>query len=492
MPNSCVIRNATVFDGSGGAPFPADVLMEGQFIAEIGTVGGGAEVEFDATGMALSPGFIDVHTHDDFAVFVHPDMSFKSRGGVTTCIVGNCGFGAAPWEAASSMARMFHPDDDFPVYEGFAGYLGHLDRHPPGVNMGVLAGHGTMRLAAMGTERRAPDPSEMREMKNTLEEGLEAGVLGMSTGLIYEPGRHAATEELIEISSIMSGVGGIYASHIRDEGAGLLDAVSEAIRIGAEADVTVQISHHKVTGRANWGLVSESLGLIEAAQRQGQVVHADQYPYTAGSTSLAAVVQNEMFGDEGGSEASGDDVVLAACAARPEWEGLSIAALAQRWGVLASDAAARVIQEDAGTSVVIHMMNESDVQTVLSHPSTMIGSDGIPTLDGRPHPRLYNTFARVLGHYGRELGVLSMAEAIRRMTSYSADAFGLVGRGRVEVGHYADLVVFDPETVIDRGTFDDPNHYPGGISQVFVNGTEVVRDDVHTGALPGHGLRRAG
>ncbi len=492
VPSSSVIRNTTVFDGSGGPPFPADVLIEGEFIAEIGTVIGDAEVELDGTGMALAPGFIDVHTHDDFAALVHPDMSFKSRGGVTTCIVGNCGFGAAPWEAASSMARMFHPNDVFPVYEGFAGYLRHLEQHPPGVNVGVLAGHGTIRLAAMGTERRPPDEREMRAMKSVVEEGLEAGVLGMSTGLIYEPGRYAATEELIELASIMSGVEGIYASHIRDEGAGLLDAVSEAIRIGSEAEVAVQISHHKVTGRANWGLVSESLGLIETAQRRGQVVHADQYPYTAGSTSLAAVVQNEMFGDDGKAEASGDDVVVAACAARPEWEGLSIATLAQRWEVLPSVAAARVIQQDAGTSVVIHSMNESDVQTVLSHPSTMVGSDGIPTLDGKPHPRLYNTFARVLGHYGRELGVLSMAEAIRRMTSYSADVFGLVDRGRVEVGHYADLVVFDPETVIDRGTFEDPNQYPSGISTVFVNGVEVVRDATHTGALPGRGLRRAG
>ena len=490
MSDTTVIRNANIYDGSGDAPFLADVLIDGEFIADIGTIGGGARIELDGTDLAVAPGFIDVHTHDDFAALVRPDMSFKSRGGVTTCVAGNCGFGAAPHEAATTMARAFHPHDDFPEYEGYGGYFACLDDSPPGVNIAALAGHGTIRLGAMGLDARPPDAGEMNSMKASLSEGLDAGVLGLSTGLIYEPGRYAATEEIIALASVMKDAGGIYATHLRDEGAGLLGAIDEALRIGDEAGVAVQISHHKVMGRPNWGLVTESLELIESARRQGQVVHADQYPYTAGSTVLSAVVQNEMFNDGDDGEIKATDVVIAACAAKPEWEGVSIGVLAARWHLVPSAAAARVLEQEPGTTVVIHSMNEEDVQTVLGHPSTMIGSDGIPTLEGRPHPRLYNTFARVLGHYSRELGVLPMAEAIRRMTRYSADTFGLVGRGRVETGFHADLVVFDPGTVIDRGTFDDPNQYPGGIHKVFVNGVEVVSNDTYTGARPGRALRR--
>jgi len=490
MSATTVIRNAIIYDGSGGAPFPADVLIDGEFIAEIGTIGGGADIELDGTDLAVAPGFIDVHTHDDFAALVRPDMSFKSRGGVTTCIAGNCGFGAAPYEAAATMARAFHPHDDLPEYKGYGGYFDRLEASPPGVNIAVLAGHGTIRLGAMRLEARPPDAREMSSMKASLSEGLDAGVLGLSTGLIYEPGRYAATEEIIELASVMQGAGGIYATHLRDEGAGLLGAIGEALRIGEQAGVAVQISHHKVMGRTNWGLVTESLELIESARQRGQVVHADQYPYTAGSTVLSAVVQNEMFGDDDTGEINATDVVIAACDGNTEWEGVSIGALAELWNLVPSAAAASVLEQEPGTTVVIHSMDEADVQTVLRHRSTMIGSDGIPTLEGRPHPRLYNTFARVLGHYSRDLGVLPMAEAIRRMTRYSADTFGLVGRGRIEAGFHADLVVFDPATVIDLGTFDDPNHYPGGIHRVFVNGVEVVRDDTYTGARPGRALRR--
>lgn len=487
-----LIRNATLYDGGGGPPEPADVAIEGSRIAEVGSIDGGAATEVDASGLAVAPGFIDVHTHDDFAVLLHPEMAFKSLGGVTTCIVGNCGMGAAPWAEAARMARVFHPGRDVPRYEGHAGYLAHLDGRPPGVNVGMLAGHGTLRLAAMerpgGNE---PTTSEMGAMKALLHEALDAGAFGLSTGLIYEPGRNARTEEIVELATEMRGTGALYTTHMRDEAAGLLDAVGEAIRVGEEARVPVQISHHKATGRAQWGLVERSLASIDAARARGVRVAADQYPYTAGSTILGAVVQNRMVGEGADAVVTPDDVVLASSPGHPEWEGKSLATLRAELGDSVEDVIGRVLREAPLTTVILHTMSEDDVRTVLRHPTTMIGSDGIPTLDGKPHPRLYGSFARVLGRYAREEGVLSMAEAVRRMTGLAADTFGLEGRGYVRAGHAADLVVFDETAILDRGTFEHPARLPDGIRHVFVNGVEVARGQKHTGARPGRALRRS-
>ncbi|MCP5202232.1 MAG: D-aminoacylase [Gammaproteobacteria bacterium] len=492
-----LIRGATVYDGSGGVPFEADVAIDGERIAAIGSLdGASAALEVDGSSHALAPGFIDVHTHDDFACLQHPDMAFKTRGGVTTCIVGNCGFGAAPHAAALEMIGALAPAAAVPDYAGHAGYLAALEAARPALNVGMLAGHGTLRLAAMGRAARAPEAAELRAMEDALDEALEAGALGLSSGLIYEPGRYAATEELIALARRMRGTGALYASHLRDEAAGLVDAVGEAIAIGEAAGVPVQISHHKAAGRDNWGRVAETLRLIESAQARGLAVHADQYPYTAGSTLLRAVLDNGAFRDDvapgGIGRVTPDDVVVAAAPGQAGWEGQSIAALAGLLGLAPRAAAEHVVAHAPGATAIIHMMSEDDVQAVLRHPSTMIGSDGIPTLDGRPHPRLYNTFARVLGHYVRDLGVLPLAEAVHRMTGFAAAKFGLVDRGTVRAGAFADLVLFDPATVIDRGTFEAPNRYPAGIVDVFVNGARVVAGGVPTAARPGRVLRRAG
>jgi dihydroorotase/N-acyl-D-amino-acid deacylase len=280
---------------------------------------------------------------------------------------------------------------------------------------------------------------------------------------------------------------------MRDESTGLLDSVREAIEIGRRAGVPVQISHHKAAGKAAWGLVSESLKLIEQAQAEGLDVHADQYPYTAGSTSLFAIVQNGAFGGRPGGLGlmPPEHVVIATCSEHPEWEGRSIAELARAFGVEPAAAAEHVIARARGTSAVLHSMSEDDVRTVMRHPSTMIGSDGIPALPGKPHPRLWGTFARVLGRYARELGLFPLHEAVYRMTGLPARKFGLVDRGLVREGAFADLVVFDPARVIDVGTYEDPNHAPAGIPHVLVNGTAVVKDGAHTGARPGRPLRHA-
>jgi N-acyl-D-amino-acid deacylase len=489
-----LIRGAQVYDGNGAPPVSADVAIAGERIAAIGSLGSStAKIDIDASGLALSPGFIDAHTHDDYAALTHPDMGFKSRGGVTTCIVGNCGFGAAPYAQGVTMLGALTPGGEIPEYVGHRGYADALEAVCPGVNIGVLAGHGTIRMAAMGTENRAPTETEMAVMQAHLREALDAGVLGMSSGLIYNPGRYAQTDELVELAKSMRGTGAIYATHMRDEGVGLLESVGEAISIGKRAGVGVQISHHKASGRESWGLVRRSLALIEAAQREGQDVHADQYPYTAGSTSMQAILENGAFSGEGAmGSLSGSDVVIASAPGRPHWEGQSVAELAVTTAESEREAAEQVARESHGATVVLHMMSEDDVQAVLSHPSTMIGSDGIPTLDGRPHPRLYNSFARVLGHYSRDIQLFDLSTALYRMCGFPARKFGLADRGVVAQGAYADLVVFDANTIIDKGTFDDPNQYPSGIAHVFVNGHGAIRDGGLSKERHGQIIRRAG
>ncbi len=491
-----LIRGANVYDGGGGAAWVADVGVSGDRIAKIGSLDGAeaaVEIDADAKSLSLAPGFIDVHTHDDFAALAQPDMQFKTRGGVTACIVGNCGFGAAPYDAAIEMLASLTPEMKVSPYEGYAGYAAAVEARPPGVNIGVLAGHGTIRKACVGEPEREPTSAQMAAMVDVLNEGLDAGVLGMSSGLIYEPGRHARTEELVELASAMRGSGALYATHMRDEGTGLLESVEEAIAIGAGAGVAVQISHHKASGRDSWGLVQQSIALIEAAQARGESVHADQYPYTAGSTTLAAVLRLGVFTDQaiaGFASVRAEDVVVASAPDFSELEGQSIAALAQASGRTALDEASDIVNKSPGTTVILHMMSEDDVQRVLAHPSTMIGSDGIPTLKGKPHPRLYNTFARVLGHYARDVGLFDISTAIYRMTGFCAEKFGLTDRGRIREGAFADLVIFDAGTIIDKGTFEQPNQYPVGIKDVFVNGVHTVRDAQATDNLGGRVLRR--
>src|SRR5512134_302508 len=288
-----VIRGALLYDGTGAPPMAGDLAVAGGRIAALGALDPARAARapvLDGRGLALAPGFVDVHTHDDFAVLLHPEMGFKVQGGVTTVVVGNCGLGAAPHAVARAMAAAFHPGATLPDWDGYAGYLSRLDDAPPSCNVAALVGHGTVRAAAMGGAARAPDAAELDAMRGLVREGVEAGCFGLSTGLIYEPGRHAQLDEIAALAAAFAGTGGLYATHMRDEGPGLLDSVREAIAVGERAGVPVQISHHKAAGRDNWGLVRESLALIDAARARGVDVSADQYPYTAASTVLAAVV----------------------------------------------------------------------------------------------------------------------------------------------------------------------------------------------------------
>lgn len=489
-----VIRGGTVYDGTGAPGVIADVGLTGDRIAAVGEVAGRGGIEVDARGLAVAPGFIDVHSHDDFAVLLDPEMSFKVMQGVTSDVVGNCGSGVVPYEAALARFGRMSPGARPPEWSDFAGYLGRVDEVRPSLNVAVLMGHGSLRAGAMGLDQRAPAADEMTRMRRGIREGAEAGAVGLSTGLIYEPGRYAATGEIVDLAREMGSGGGLYATHMRNEAAGLLEAVAEAIRIGEDAGVAVQISHHKASGRDNWGRVRDSLRLIEEARARGLDVTADQYPYTAGSTSFHAVVQNGAFradSPSGLGTLAPDQVLIASAPRHPEYEGLTLAGLVDRWTLPVDEAATRLLREEGEACfVVLFSMDEGDVRTVMAHPTTMIGSDGVPAAGSKPHPRLYGCFPRVLGHYVRDEGVLDLPTAIHRMTGMPAAKFRLVDRGAVRSGAFADLVVFDPARIRDVATYEDPRRFPEGIRAVYVNGTAVARDGQHTRARPGRALRR--
>lgn len=479
---SFIVRGATVVDGTGGPARSTDVAVLDDRIIGMGALEIDGATIVDGAGKVLTPGFIDTHTHDDFAAILYPDMGFKVQGGVTTCVVGNCGFGAAPHRWGSAMARAFHPEATFDEWDGYAGYLDRLDDAPPSVNIAALIGHGTVRAGAMRMDERAPTSGELEAMQASVAEGMKAGCIGMSSGLIYPPGMWADTDELVALAEVVADRGGIYTSHIRNEADRLLEAIDEAIAIGARAGLPVVISHLKITGPDNWGRVSEALARIDAA---GPSVAADQYPYTAGSTVLSAVA-----GGDGISAPDPSAVVIASTDSHPGWHGRSLADLAGELGVDPADAGQAVLESEPSATVILHVMHEDDVRTVMAHPGIMIGSDGIPSLEGQPHPRLFGTFARVLGHYSRDLGLLSLEEAVHRMTGRSAEVFGLADRGVIRPGAFADLVMFDAAEIIDRSTYEDPQQTPAGIDKVWVNGELVVDAGAHVGARPGRTLRR--
>ena len=477
-----VIRGATVYDGTGAEGRVMDVAIDDDRITAVGQIRGMGGREVSAAGLALAPGFIDVHTHDDWALLLRPDLSFKTLQGVTSVVTGNCGSAPSPVNdmtpGLGSFARM-------------RDYFADLEGSGVAVNVAALAGHGAIRSAVMGTRtNRHSDAGERAAMARVVEEALEDGVIGMSTGLAYEPGKYAAPEEIAELAGLVAAAGGIYTSHIRNEAEGLLSSIEETIDVGRATGVKVQISHLKATNEGNWGRVRDALAAIEAAQRDGIDVMADQYPYTRGSTLLEQVVRGGRIGEPSAfGTLTGDKVLIAAAPRRHDWEGRTLADIAAEHGVTSADMADHIVAE-LGRScfVVLDTMSEDDVRFVMAHPSVMIGSDGIAAGD-KPHPRLGHTFPRVLGTYARDLGVLSLADAVHRMTGLSAQRFGLRDRGEIRPGAFADLVLFDAATIVDTGTYSEPLSTPTGITEVWVNGRTVVRDGEVVDARPGRVVR---
>jgi len=470
-----VIRSALLIDGGGAPGVIGDLAVKDDRIVAIGELGalkGGIEIA--ASGKALAPGFIDVHTHDDRALLFDPLMACKASQGVTTVVAGNCGVSLAPLEIRRRPPPPLDLVGEAPehYFASFADYLAALDSAPPALNAACQVGHSTLRLGAMDRLDRPASAAEIAAMRKHLERSLEAGAIGLSTGLWYEPAAAAPTEEVIELARALKPLGAIHTTHMRDEAEHVLDSLAESFAIGKAAEVPVVISHHKVSGVANHGRTRETLALIDKARRE-QPLGLDVYPYIAGSTVLRA---NRM--------GLASKVIVTWSRARPEFAGQDLAEIADKMGCGIEEAVEKL--QPAGA--IYFMMDEADVRRVLSYPYAMIGSDGLPH-DEHPHPRLWGTFPRVLGHYAREVGLFTLEEAVRRMTSLPAAKFGLSGRGTLRPGAYADLVLFDPATVADLASFEKPKTAAAGIDTVWVNGRAVWRAGGSTGARPGRALR---
>ena len=471
-----ILRGGEVVDGSGRPRRWADVAIAGDRIAAVGVVGKVAGAcEIDVTGKIVAPGFIDVHTHDDRALLATPDMAAKASQGVTTVVTGNCGVSLAPLvlEGAPPPPLDLIGDAANYHYARFADYLAALDRAPAALNAACLVGHSTLRVGAMSGLDRPAEKAELARMGERLQEALDAGAVGLSSGLAYAPAVLAPASEIEALAALLRPAGALYTTHMRNEAGAVLDSLEESFAAGRAAGVPVVISHHKTIGRENFGRTAETLPVIAAAIAR-QEVGLDAYPYIASSTVLSAAQAERAL-----------KVLVTWSKSAPEEAGRELAAIAADWGVSQKKAVDRL--QPAGA--VYWMMDEADVQRVLQFEHTMIGSDGLPH-DAHPHPRLWGAFPRVLGYYSRELGLFSLEEAVRRMTGLSAYRFGLSGRGILAPGGYADVTVFDAETVADRATFEVPTTPAAGIEHVFVNGRPVWREGQPTGERPGRALRR--
>jgi len=515
MAWTVLIRNGTVVDGSGAPAYRADVALDGDVIAAVGPgLTGGAERTIDASGLMVAPGFIDIHSHSDLFYLGCPAAESKLRQGVTTEVVGMCSFSPAPVHPERRAATEAWIGEIgarvAAEWQTFEQYLDRLRQAKPSINIAHLVGHGALRLAAIGPENRPPSPDEQRQMECLLAEALDAGAFGFSTGLVYPPSAYAATAELVSLAKSMAHRGGLYFSHIRGEAATLEAAIEEAIGIGEAARVSVQIAHIKASGREHWGKMDRALLKLSEARARGVDVHADVYPYAAGSTKMANLLPawvhdggsarllerlrdettrrriiSECAADAGNWRSVNgglrwDEVMIATCSRR-ELEGLRLSELAQIRGRPRGEAMLDLLVEEKGrVGMVVFSQSEDNVVKALSHPHVMIGSDSIGLSagpgphPGKPHPRMYGTFPRVLGHYAREQKLFSWETAVNKMTGMPAAKLRLKDRGLIRKGYAADLTLFDPGTVKDEATYTDPHRHSTGIPYVIVNGQVVV------------------
>jgi dihydroorotase/N-acyl-D-amino-acid deacylase len=498
-----LITGGSIIDGTGAARFSGDVALRGDRIVAVSRTAlprARANKVIEARGLIVAPGFIDLHAHIE-PLLTQPDATSAVRQGITLSLGGPDGGGPSP----------------------FADYLNRAQALPLGMNVAYLVGHNTIRQRVMRLDDRAPTPDELRSMQSLVAQAMSEGAFGLSTGLRYVPGYYSKSDEVIALARVAADSGGIYTSHLREEGLGLIEGVAEAIRIGQDAKIPVVLTHHKSIGTKMWGSSVRTLAMVDSARRRGIDVMIDQYPYTASSTGIAVLVPPwALAGGDSAFARRVNDPVLRDSIERgivellltdrgggdlrrvqfgrvswePTLEGKTLHDMALLRGIepIPQKAAPLVIEANlkGGASMVYHVIDEGDVQRIMKHPMTMIASDGRLTRpgDGVPHPRAYGTFPRVLGVYVREKKILTLEEAIKKMTSMPADRLGLKSRGRLQSGAVADVVVFDPATVSDKGTFENPHQYPVGIKHVIVNGTAVVENEAMTSARPGRVLRR--
>lgn len=502
-----IVAGGTVYDGGTDAAQVTDIGITGDRITAIGDLENAvARTRIEAAGLTVVPGFIDIHSHaasdsmGQSGIINFPDSKNLILQGVTTVIGGQDGNSPLP----------------------ITGIFEALEAAPASVNFGTFVGHGSVRNAVIGSDDRPPSATELQQMGQLVGEAMAQGAFGLSSGLIYAPGKFATTDEVVSLARITANHGGIYISHMRDEGLGILDSVQETIHIGEEAGLPAQITHHKIVGAPMWGSSTKTLALVDEALARGVDISIDQYPYTASSTSLyilfprwaldggidqlrqrfrhdeerarlrAEIVRNIEV-DRGGNDPA--NITLANCPFDTSLNGLNVAeALRRQEREVSFEAAADLIMDlvDAGNcAAVYHAMSEQDVRRIMQHPVTMIASDGGIEVPGTnsPHPRNYGTFARVLGRYVRSESVLALTEAIHKMTRLPADRLGLVERGRIEIGAFADIAIFDDAVIAETATFAEPHQYAIGMHSVLVNGVIVLRDQATTGARPGRVLR---
>ncbi len=528
--SSLLIRGAQVIDGSRREPFRGDIAVENGMITEVSpSIKGGGKTVIEADGLVVAPGFIDIHSHTDLTIFKHPLAESKALQGVTTEVIGNCGIGAFPVNDERralliDYLRMhdFHLPSDGLSWNSFTQYADQLDRFGLGLNLAPLTAHGTLRIAILAAEDRVPGDRELEKMKTLLAESLEQGAWGLSTGLIYPPGSFAETEELVDLAKVLANDGALYASHIRGEGTTLMEALDEAILIGKKGGVRVEVSHLKAMGRDNWGRGKEALLKLEKARQSGVDIAADQYPYEATGTSLTALVPS--WAHAGGvsellkrlvspetterlqteillemNKRGGPSRIVIAEIGSANNAGLSgknLSQIAELWNCAPETAAMRLLREEkAAVGAVYFSLSDDDVTAILSSDRVSVGSDGTgmnaeEDSGKSTHPRSYGTFPRILGLYVREKGTLSAAKAIHKMTGLAARRLGLRNRGFIGPGFAADLVLFDPLTIQDRSTFDQPHQYATGVVYAWVNGCPTVREGIITGNTPGRVLRK--
>jgi len=520
-----VIRNGMIVDGAGNPWFKSDLEITGEKISRIGKASASKAKIVDASGHIVAPGFIDIHSHSDLDILVNPKAESKVRQGVTTEVFPNCGTGPAPLKGA---AVELVKDDLKELglslnWSTMAEYMRRIKRQGVSLNVALLIPHGTLRACVLGFENREPTEREMEEMKALTEQCMRQGAFGMCTGLRYVPGSYAETDEVVELLKVVGKYGGFYASHVRDEGdrGTYPAAIAEAVEIGEKAGVPVEISHLKALGRRAWGKVKDALKIVDDARMRGVDVTCDMYPYNASGTGFMAWVPKwsheggfdkflerlkdpelrrkiveetgAVLDDRGGPERA----VLTRFSPNREYEGKTLKEISTMKSKDPVEAIIELIVEAKGEAPVVNFnMLDDDVKAVMRHPVVMFGTDGYSLAPygilgrGKPHPRSYGTYPRVLGRYVRDEKLLTIEDAIRKMTSLPAQKLGLQDRGLIKEGMYADIVIFHPETVNDKATFTDPHQYPDGIEYVIVNGTIVIEKGEHTGALPGKVLRK--
>ena len=473
-----VIRNATVIDGSGAPRYRADIAVTGSLITAIGRDLPSGTEELDASGLIAAPGFIDAHTHDDRLMLSAPEMAPKVSQGVTTVVAGNCGISLAP--APKGMPKPVPPldlldgDGSWFRFSGFADYVEALEAGPAATNCALLVGHSSLRVQTMSDLNRPATAAEQGEMRRLADEALAAGAIGISTGLYYEPAQAATTEEVIEVCRPLTARGGLYCTHMRDEADDDVASLEETFRIGRELGVRVVVSHHKVAGLRNHGRSRETLALIDRCKKH-QPIALDCYPYSASSTILS---YDRTLG--------ASKTLVTWSRPHPEFAGMDVEAIAERMGKPVREAVEALLPAGA----IYFAMSEDDVRRILAFPDTMVGSDGLPH-DASPHPRLWGTFPRVLGHYARDMRLFPLETAVHKMTGLTARNYGLDDRGLIKEAMAADITLFDAATVGDAATFESPIRAAHGIGTVLVNGEIVWREGRSTGARPGKVLRFA-